>query len=124
MGYIRHNAIIVTTGYADKELAAAHTYAVELGCSVSPISESVTNGVQSFAVFPDGSKERWQESTEGDERREALIRHLRATAYDDGSSPLDWVEVQYGDDNGQTLVIRDSDEGYRQRDAAPVARGV
>jgi len=81
--------------------------------SVSEVVESPTNSRFSFAVFPDGSKEGWEQSNVGDAQRANLIKWLDRQRYEDGSSPFDWVEVQYGDDNKVTMVIAHSDEEAR-----------
>jgi len=72
--------------------------------AVSEIVESPAD-VCSFAVFPDGSKEGWPESNEGDTKREMFRAYLNRQRWRDGSSPLDWAEVQYGDDEGDNKVV-------------------
>jgi hypothetical protein len=101
MGYMRHHAIVVTGN--GKHLEAAHDRAVQLGMTVSAVERSDTNCVESFCVFPDGSKEGWERSDEGDSQRDALISGL-------SREWLQWVEVQYGDDERRTFVTRHSDE--------------
>lgn len=98
MGVIAHHTIIVTGCYGDW-LARAHAQALDLfdEDQVSPVSKAVTNGYQSFAVFPDGSKEGWAESDYGDEERGEFVAWLERQKYSDGSSPLAWVEVNYGE---------------------------
>jgi hypothetical protein len=103
MGYQRHHAIIVTS-FLDENLDAAHRKAVRIfGEAASPIIESEQNGYRSFFVAPDGSKEGWLESVAGDADRNKFVKWLRGKR-------LDWVEVQYGDDEGQTVVVRHSDD--------------
>lgn len=123
MGYIRHHAIIVTATYGDW-IERAHSVAHALLTKHRPqdwplfdhqplITEVVgpaQNDTRSFAILPDGSKEGWAESDAGDAFRERFVAWLREQAYEDGSSPLKWVEVQYGDENRQTLVLAHSDE--------------
>ena len=106
MGYIRHHAIVVT-GWRSDEVEEAHGEAVELGCACSPVVASRTNGYVSFCVFPDGSKEGWDESEQGNDRRNGLILWMRERV------DLDWVEVQYGDDERETKIVRHSDEDSR-----------
>lgn len=120
MGYMRHHAIVVTgSDYpaAEAALTAAHDFAERNGGTVSPIVASPTNGYgyQSFAVFPDGSKEGWEDSDLGDARRAALVKFMDTFRYADGSGPLRWVEVQYGDDNSETRVVAHSDEPQRNK---------
>ena len=112
MGYIKHNAIVVT----GHDLAALHEKVkaiVSQGwgisdcdtCLVSPIVGSKTNGFESFFVAPDGSKEGWDTSDIGDDLRDEVVGYL--------GGKCDWVEVQFGDDELVTRIVRDSDEALR-----------
>lgn len=124
MGYMRHHAIVVTSWDVEL-LTAAHAKAVELGdrhpnslfetrlFAVTEITPDGINGYRSFLVAPDGSKEGWEASEAGDAARAALIEWLNEQRYEDRSSSLDWVEVQYGDDDLQTRIVNDSDEMTR-----------
>ena len=106
MGWIRHHAIIVTSG-DESALIKAHQVAVQCGfeeIQVSNIVEGVINGYFSFFVGPDGSKEGWDASDIGNERRDNFIVWLREQRH------LDWVEVQYGDDYKETIIVRHRDE--------------
>lgn len=108
MGYMRHHAIIVTCGY-DDWIGKAHKKATQIFVEVSGILKSSINGYESFFIPPDGSKEGWEESEIGDTQRKEYVKWLIAQKYDDGSSPLKWVEVQYGDDEGETIITQHSD---------------
>lgn len=116
MGYMRHHAICITSCSADY-INAAKEEAERLGCTVAGPTPKAINGYRSIFVAPDGSKEGWDDSAEGDRRRAELIDWLHGQAFSDGSSMLDWVEVQYGDDDMETKVCRDSDERCRAEDA-------
>jgi hypothetical protein len=121
MGYMRHHAIIVTAsdyGLAHEALKAAHDKATQLECLVTPITDKGHNGYQSFLVAPDGSKEGWEESESGDHRRADLIKFMMTYRYEDGSSPLEWVEVQFGDDDWETRIVNDSDAEHRKKQRA------
>lgn len=111
MGYMRHNAVVVTfSDYILEPLHAKHLGIEPLDVEafresmpeefrnlvVGPI-RSVTNGYVSWFFAPDGSKEGWDTSHEGDQWREKFIA-LFTHAYDDGSSAFDVVEIQYGGD--------------------------
>jgi hypothetical protein len=112
MGYMCHHAIVVTSWNVEL-MVQAHAKAIELGMSVSGITNEVSNGYRSFLVTPDGSKEGWAESDRGDDRRDALIKWLDGQRYEDNSTALKWVVVQFGDEEKETLVIRDSDQCNR-----------
>jgi len=123
MGYIRHHGILVTGTYGEWA-EKAHKEAVrirdEIGTgifgpcvAISELAGPMVNDTWSFAVFPDGSKEGWGESDAGDSFRERFMAWLRGQMYEDGSSPLGWVVVQYGDNECETKVIADSDEARR-----------
>ena len=114
MGYMCHHAIVVTS-WKGELLDQAHGKAVELGMSVSAVTNEVTNGYRSFLVAPDGSKEGWGTSDEGDAARAAFIEWLDEQRYEDRSTALQWVVVQYGDDELDTHVVRDSDQFTRDR---------
>ena len=120
MGYIRHHAIIVTT-YDEMLATQAHVEACRLFgrapnfhskfiASVSTVMKSGVNSDFSFCVFPDGSKEGWDHSDAGDDARADFISWLNDRRYEDRGSPFDWVEIQYGDDEGETVVVSHSDQ--------------
>jgi hypothetical protein len=108
MGYIRHHAIVVTASNED-DARSAHDEAERIfGCTtgvVTSLCDPVMNGYISFAVLPDGSKEGWEESDDGDAARNRLIAWLESEAT---RGVLDWAEVQFGDDNGEQIVTRAS----------------
>lgn len=97
MGVMVHHAIVVSSWKRDL-LERAHLQAEMLmGRLVTPIVTTEHNGVGSFAVLPDGSKEGWEPSDLGDGQRDALDKWLRSQAYEDGSNALEWVEVAFGE---------------------------
>ena len=101
MGYIRHDAIIVTA-WDKKYLEPARGKAVELEMAVSEIISSPINGYESFFIAPDGSKEGWAESSKGDEQRSAWIAWAKAS-----NLYFDWVAVNYGGDDAHRCLITD-----------------
>lgn len=105
MGYMRRHAIVVTGDALEesKDILAAHSKATEIFPWVSPVSPPATNGERSFFVPPDGSKEGWEESRKGDERRAKFLRWLREAGC------VHWVEVCYAEDEPNTRVTRASD---------------
>ena len=130
MGYLRPVAIIVTGTYGD-HAEEAHAKALEifdvelltysnLKQTVGSLIEGVANGTKSFLVAWDGSKEGWAPSDEGDSARARFVEWLNSQAYDDGSSPLDWVEVQYGGDDNEVITLAHGGESWhaaQSRDA-------
>ena len=103
MGYIRHNAIIVTSSKRDG-LEAAANHARELGLTVIGPSEPLMNRYQTILVVPDGSNEGWAESDAGDAQRAAFRKWLEEQVYEDGSSWLEWAEVAFGRDDRMAVV--------------------
>lgn len=104
MGYMRHHAIVVT-GFSQERVDLAHSRAQQFGNSVSDIVLSPLNGYSSFFIAPDGSKEGWEDSDNGDDNRDEFILWLNA--YED-KGYLDWAEMQYGDEGGNDLMLRNS----------------
>jgi len=106
----------------------AHARALEifgergLGCTVGEVVEGVTNNVRSFLVAWDGSTEGWLPSDEGDAARAQLVQWLRDQEYEDGSSPLWWVEVQYSGDDRDARVLAHGRDGAYPRTERPVPR--
>ena len=109
MGYMRHHAIVVTS-WNKPLLARARVQARSLFSAVSPMIESPVNGYHSFFVPPDGSKEGWEESKRGDRQRREFVRWLDGERHEDDSSSLDWIEIQYGDEDGESKICAHSDE--------------
>jgi hypothetical protein len=108
MGYIRHHAIIATS-YDDKIITKVHARACELFVNIGDIIKSPVNGYCSVFIPPDGSKEGWIASKNGEISRRELIQFMEEFRYDDGSMPITWVYVQYGDENRETLIVDHSD---------------
>lgn len=115
MGYMRHHAIVVT-GPLSERMVEVHSTVSDItdkhsrSCSVTPLTQEATNGYVSFMVAPDGSKEGWSESDNGDRTRDDVISYLNSLRYSDGSTSFKFVEVQFGDDNKETKVLRHSDQ--------------
>lgn len=116
MGYIRHHAIIVTiSSYAGDLAAKTREKAIEIfgRSTVSAFQSSPANGYITFFVGPDGSKEGWGASDDGDEHRARFIDWMREQAYEDGSSPIQYAEVQYYDEAGDVRVLNSQSGDYK-----------
>lgn len=122
MGYLRPTAIIVTATYDDwaviarakaLEIFGSHKDEISgLGMDdlVSPMVGPTINSTYSFLIAWDGSKEGWEPSDHGDAARAEFVAWLRDQAYEDGSSPLDWVEIQYGGDDREVVALSHCDD--------------
>lgn len=100
MGYVRHDAILVTDYGYDRapDVEAFRDSLPEdwRALVVGPI-EAVINRYVTYAFLPDGSKEGWDDSNAGDEYRRQFLE-LFSKRYSDGSSPYEIVSVRYGND--------------------------
>jgi hypothetical protein len=105
MGYIRHDAIVVTS-WDEKLIAKAHEFAEKVGNNVTNIVGPLTNGYCTFTIVPDGSKEGWDTSYEGDESRERFLAWAEEQRYEDNSSSLSWVHISYGSDDWKAEVVK------------------
>jgi hypothetical protein len=124
MGRIRHDAIIVTSYHSGGIEHVEHVakLAATGGLPVSPVTASPHDGGHcSACIFPDGSKEGWQASDEGDAAREEVLSYLHSLRDpDDGSSPVSWALVRYGDGRDlpgferRTVEITLSDEHWQR----------
>ena len=118
MGYIKHHTIVVT-GWQDEKIKEAHLKAKEVfennfenepyekpfaSRLVSEIIQGLTNGQSSFFIAPDGSREGWATSDNGDNaRKEFLDWLLKSDNY------CDYVEVIFGGDDEHERIVRSKD---------------
>lgn len=102
MGRIVHDAIVVTTAdYRPGGLPDIDAFRDSLPegfreLVIGPIPAPL-NSYVSYAFLPDGSKEGWGASGEGDDYR-AQFAALFDQQYDDGSTHDDVVAISYGGD--------------------------
>ena len=96
MGTMNHNAVIATT-WDGKEVERIKKFTELNNSALFLFSNEVTNGYITVVLVPDGSKEGWEESDDGDDLRERFIKKLEQANYDDGSNPWDWIEVGFGE---------------------------
>lgn len=101
VGYIRHNAIVVTS-FKQEAIEAALVAAAEIfpARQVTTVAKVEVNQYFTFLVGPDGASEG------GEAQRQRLIAWLEASEW---SYVLDWVEIEYGGDGGPVEIINDSD---------------
>ena len=101
MGYVRHNAIIAT-GWQSEAVDALVAYATNLGADVLRGAEQI-NGYITVCITPDGSKEGWSNSEDGDARRKKIREWLNAA--DSRDQYFEWCEVVYGSDDAAASVV-------------------
>lgn len=121
MGYVKHNTIIVT-GY-QPDMREAYEKAVKIfgWRQVTKVSKEMSNGYRTFSIFnkgyrliypkrlfgfaviPDGSKEGWETSNDGDDNREKFFAWLKKK-----ERMLDAVDVRFGGDDYDVMV----EDGY------------
>ena len=97
MGYIVHHTISVTSMHAAL-ISEARSFAIGLGAQVSELVHSQLNGFYTFVIAPDGSKEGWEDSDAGDERRGVIKTWLRARV------GLAWFEVAHPEDGAPRVI--------------------
>ena len=116
MGHKRHFVMIVSSADAT-DLAQVHATALSLfKQKVTPIVAGDINGISTFMIGPSGSQ--WDDSIAKDWKAAELklIWYMSRYAFADGSSPIDWVTVQYADDNHESkLMSSDSIEMLEER---------
>lgn len=113
MGIMNHNAVIATT-WDDTKIQEIKEWVSNLETkfrSLFVFAPSICNGHQTIILAPDGSKEGWDESKQGDHLRECFIAKLKEHEYEDGSSPWSWVELSFGE-FGQEIVAGNNKNQY------------
>lgn len=101
MGFISHDAIVVTSFDIDR-LACARDEAIRVGLACTGIARSPLNGYVSFLVMPDGSKEGWTDSVRGDNARAAWKDWARRNP-----DQCDWAHVKFGGDDAASAALID-----------------
>lgn len=97
MGYIKHHAIVVTS-YSKDDILSAYNEASTIGLQVIGPSATATNGYSSILICPDGSKEGWKTSNDGNEKRNIFKEWLR------GQWQLEWFEASYGNNDADAKI--------------------
>jgi len=110
MRNIRHHALIITCNDR-KVLESIRSKALELykqhmeassGSNlVSGIQDSIVNHYASFFIVPDGSKEGYDASDDGDVIRKKIIEFITPLCKSE-TYHLSYGEISYGADDGST----------------------
>lgn len=124
MGYIAHHAIIITIS----DWALDNPHGMKAGPNRADIEAfreslpepyrnllvgpfpSAINSYHTMIFLPDGSKEGWDTSDEGDKIRARVIEFF-SWRYEDGSSPHDVIEIRYGGDEPDLAAITYNKDG-------------
>ena len=104
MGVMQHHAIIATT-WDDEAIVDFNIWlqdgVIERLRSLFLVGNGLANSYRAVVMIPDGSKEGWETSGEGDLIREKFIAFLNLSPK--GYSPWKWVEVSFGE-SGQRIT--------------------
>lgn len=115
MRNIKHHGIIVTINdikLAEKiksEISFLYKKNMEAKNGnelISPIVPSLINNYYTFFIAPDGSKEGYDLSDDGDNIRDKTVALLNAYRALDGTFPVNYVELFYGDDNLPPSILK------------------
>ncbi|CAL2095510.1 conserved protein of unknown function [Tenacibaculum sp. 190524A02b] len=112
MGYIKHNAVIVTY-WNKQDIEEAHLKAIEvykdnIDCvssekCISPIMEGVANQQFSFFIAPDGSKSGWQTEEQAKNARKIFQNFLL------DSGTCEYIEICFGGDCDTEFIVRSAE---------------
>lgn len=107
MGYIKHNAIIVT-GMGEQFDFAYEKAKSLFGELVTEVIPSINNS-KSFFVATSGSKQGWDDFNKHHESRIALANFIDSLKFDDGSNVVQFIDVAYNEDH-ETWVERTNEK--------------
>jgi hypothetical protein len=99
MGLMQHNVVVATTWHQERFAEAAQWLSnlPTEDARFYMIGPPMMNREATIVLLPDGSKEGWADSDEGDERRRIFVSFLKTHDYEDGSSPWKFVDVSFGE---------------------------
>lgn len=95
MSYTTFHSIIVHH-HSNEEAKRGREVALEIGLQATDIVRAPSNNWHTFLIPPDGSKEDWTESDEGDRRRAEFCAWVEAQMHDDGSNCFQVLLVDSG----------------------------
>lgn len=109
MGYVKHNAIVATTWQAE---AADALVQLATGIGAEAVrGKERTNGYVTVCITPDGSKEGWQGSDDGDCQRNRIRAWLRGAG--EHGFWFEWCEVAFGHDDAAASIVESEWENPR-----------
>jgi hypothetical protein len=115
MRNIKHHAIIVTSN--DKaQIELVRKRCIELynqfmefnngKALVGNLTLGVINNFYSFMIAPDGSKEGYDTSDDGDLVRKKICNFIDSLKSPEGYNAVNYVEVYFGSDDGTANVLQ------------------
>jgi hypothetical protein len=124
MGYMKHNAVVVTS-WDVEAIDAIHKKAIEIfdkkfegsafvrkgSLLVSPLIDGITNSQMSFLIAPDGSKEGWSDSDLAQEARDEFMNWAVQSGY-----YCDYIEIRFGGDDDDETILRSHDSDLKKLD--------
>jgi hypothetical protein len=114
MRNIVHHAIVITSNEKDKielvrnkafELYGLHMETKNGKALVGPLTIGLINNFYTFLICPDGSKEGYDTSDDGDIVRNKICSFIESLQETTGTNPVNYVEVSYGADDGTAKII-------------------
>jgi hypothetical protein len=113
MGYMRHHLIAVNSfdrGLLEVTRLQAleifkDTWNTKFSNMVGVIVESPINSEHTFVIYPDGSKEGWEDSDIGDTYRAEFLSYIESIKHDDGSNSVSYAELFFRDDDGESEIV-------------------
>ena len=104
MSYIKHNAIIITTNNLFV-LSNTINSIESIGLSYIKYNTNVINGYNTIVIYPIGSGISFDSYEIDMVKRDELKQWLKSNRYEDGSSSLEWVEIEYGNDLDNANIV-------------------
>ena len=114
MKNIKHHTILVTShdenslSLIRNEIAVIFSLYMEAKNGhqlISPIVPSLINKFCSFFIAPDGSKEGYDASEDGNIIRKKILEFLNSLNDSDGEHIVKFVELCYGTENGEAMIL-------------------
>ncbi|MBY0424381.1 MAG: hypothetical protein K2Q22_01990 [Cytophagales bacterium] len=115
MQNIKHHAIIVTSNDRErielvrKKAIELYTLTMEANNGkslVGPLTIGLINNFYTFLIAPDGSKEGYDTSDDGDIVREKICTYIDSLKDINNYNPISYIEVYFGTDHGTAAVVR------------------
>ena len=111
MGMIQHRALIVTA-VLDEDIKKLKDFISKFeNQALFTFTKGICNGYETLFVAPSGSKVGWSEYDDAIDIQDEIIEFLEHQKYDDGSSPYEYLQVDYGE-FGQKIITGNNENLY------------